>query len=288
MTGALEIEAQCIPCQLRQAVDLLARAGATTAQAESVLRSVLAYLANVDFALPAPVHTGHSAHLVAEVTGVSDPFSEAKKAANDLALEMLPRLRRMCDDSADRWETAVRLAVAGNVIDLGPKSHVSMAEVLSSVEDAAALPMPKDRFQALKKAVSRADRILYLADNAGEIVFDTLLLDQLPLDRVTFAVRGQPVINDAVLTDAEYAGITELVRVIDNGSRIPGTWLPACSAEFVGEFNRADLIISKGQGNYETLLGMCEHPIFFLFKVKCNAVSRWCGLPLGSMVIHRI
>ena len=138
----------------------------------------------------------------------------------------------------------------------------------------------------LKSSIDRASRILYLADNTGEIVFDRLLLEQMPRDRITFAVKGGPVLNDATREDAEFTGITDLVRVIDNGTDIPGTVLSACSAEFREEFARADLVISKGQGNYETLDEEDKH-IFFLLKVKCRVVSDDLHCDVGSAVVHR-
>ena len=124
-----------------------------------------------------------------------------------------------------------------------------------------------------------------LADNAGEIVFDRLLIEQLPIDRVTVAVRGYPVINDATLDDAETAGLTDIVDVISNGSDAPGTLLDDCSEAFRSRFEEADLIIAKGQGNYETL-AQSPRPIFFLLRVKCPVVARDLDYPVGSMVVH--
>jgi len=137
------------------------------------------------------------------------------------------------------------------------------------------------------RAIAAAERILYLADNAGEIVFDRLLIERLPTEKVTVAVRGLPVINDATLIDAEYAGITELVEVIDNGSDAPGTILEDCSEAFLERFHAADLIISKGQGNYETL-SQVHKDIYFLLKVKCPVVARDVGCQMNSLVLQRL
>jgi uncharacterized protein with ATP-grasp and redox domains len=134
-----------------------------------------------------------------------------------------------------------------------------------------------------KRAASAAD-ILYLADNAGEIVLDRLLIESLGPERVTVAVRGHPVINDATLEDARTAGLTDLVTVLANGSATPGTVLDGCSDEFRQRFERADLVISKGQGNYETLNEVARD-IFFLFKVKCPVVAKMTRLPLGAQAL---
>ncbi len=146
-------------------------------------------------------------------------------------------------------------------------------------------PDPEKEKQSLQnQAAARAGRILYLADNAGEIVFDRLLVEALAPQRVTLAVRGTPVLNDATAADARAVGLTEICEVIDNGSDAPGTVLEDCSREFRQRFSTADLIIAKGQGNFETL---SEAPgnIFFLFKVKCPVIATRTGLPEEAQVL---
>ena len=138
--------------------------------------------------------------------------------------------------------------------------------------------------ELLSKTVRSVDNILYLGDNCGEIVFDRLLIEQLPLHKVTFAVRGSSVINDATLADAEATGMTDLVKVIDNGSDAPGTIIENCSDAFRQRFDRADLVISKGQGNYEALSDV-DKDIFFLLKAKCPLIAQYIGCDLGSPVI---
>jgi uncharacterized protein with ATP-grasp and redox domains len=136
------------------------------------------------------------------------------------------------------------------------------------------------------QAVEEAEDILYLTDNAGEVVFDRLLLEQLPRKKVTVAVRGKPVINDATMEDAEYVGLAEVARIIDNGSDAPGTILSDCSDTFRRRFERADLIISKGQGNYETLAD-CPRPIYFLLQVKCPIIARDLNCQVGTAILRR-
>jgi len=138
--------------------------------------------------------------------------------------------------------------------------------------------------EAFQAAVNSAKKILYLGDNTGEIVFDRLLIEQLSPDRVTYVVRGAPVINDATMIDAENTGMTKMVRVIENGTDAPGTILSICSDNFLEYFNSTDLIISKGQGNYETLSEEDKN-IFFLFKAKCRIAARDAGCELGDIVV---
>jgi len=176
------------------------------------------------------------------------------------------------------------LAIAGNSMDLALATELSEARLRASVMGSLNEPLNGD-IEEFERAVAQATKILYLTDNAGEIVFDRLLIEQLPRDRVTAAVRGAPVINDATMADAEVAGITALVPVIDNGSDAPGTLLADCSELFRRHFEEADLIISKGQGNFETLRESCR-PIFFLLRAKCSAVAEDLGCPLGEMILR--
>ena len=134
-------------------------------------------------------------------------------------------------------------------------------------------------------AAERATDILFLADNAGELVFDRLLIELLPRQKITVAVKGGPAINDALRADAQVAGLEGLVAVMDTGSDGAGIVLEACSLEFQRRFARADLIIAKGQANFESLDG-CGQNIFFLFKGKCPVVARHIGPAVGSLVLH--
>ena len=143
-----------------------------------------------------------------------------------------------------------------------------------------------NQMEGFKEAISQAEEILYLADNAGEIVFDRLLIEQLPMDRVTVVVKGEPVINDATLQDAVVAGLDKIVEVTDNGSDAPGTILESCSQSFINHFDKADLVIAKGQGNYETLSDVDKN-IFFILKAKCPVISRNIGCEVGEMILRR-
>ena len=138
----------------------------------------------------------------------------------------------------------------------------------------------------LREAVGRAEHILFLADNAGEIVVDRLLVERLPAGRVTVAVRGRPVLNDATLADAAAAGMDQVAAVVDNGSDAPGTLLEDCSSVFRKAFAEADVVLAKGQGNYESLSETAAD-VFFLFNVKCPLVAVHSGLPEGAHALLR-
>jgi uncharacterized protein with ATP-grasp and redox domains len=171
------------------------------------------------------------------------------------------------------------------VIDSGINNGLDEATVEAAIQHALSAPLHGDP-AALQTAVGQARDILYLADNAGEIVFDRLLVEQMPPGSVTVAVRGRPVLNDATMEDAEAAGLTQRVRVTDNGSDAPGTLLEDCSGAFRRLFERADLVVAKGQGNYETLSDV-DKSIFFVLKAKCPVIARHIGCQVGDLVIQK-
>jgi len=242
-------------------------------------------VSEMDFSQSPPVMSSQIHRLIREFTGEGDPYRDMKDQSNSLAQRFYPNLKSRVERSAYPFETAVRLAIAGNSIDVAVKNHFGKTDIQETVENALTAPLD-GKVGMLSEAVTRANSILYLTDNAGEIVFDRLLLEQLPLEKVTVAVRGAPVLNDATMEDARAAGITDLAEVIDNGSDAAGTILEKCSKSFREQFNESDIIIAKGQGNYETLSEV-EKDIFFMLKVKCPLIGRDIGCEVGSFVLRR-
>lgn len=285
LAHAMNTQALCLPCLATQAHRILEMVGADEAKIAETLRTVLSYLAEADYDQPSPIHTGKFCEMLAAATGVSDPFGPAKKRATELALQLLPDLEARVNAAEDPFETALRVTIAGNVIDLATRDEVEVGELLETLEETLTCDLDGAAIEALRGHLGRAERILYLADNAGEIVFDQPFLRLLPLERVTVSVRGGPILNDATMKDARQSGLTEVARVVDNGSAIPGTWPPACSAEFQRIYDGADLVISKGQGNFETLYGRTTVPTWFLFRVKCRGIEVRTGKPVGTNLV---
>jgi len=275
----------CIPCFVRQTLEAVRIVSNDPAVHERILRDVLRWTAELDLNDSPPVLAQRIHRRIREITGVADPYRAAKDHWNQTALRLLPDLEAMVKDAADPLAMAVRLAIAGNIIDLGVNGSVTETDLHRAIRQALDEPFTGE-LEAFRAAVARAGNILYLADNAGEIVFDRLLLQQLAPARITVAVRGAPILNDVTLTDARAAGLDQLFPIIDNGSDAPGTILTDCSAEFRQRFDSADLIVAKGQGNFETL-NDTPHDIFFLFKAKCPVVARHVGVPVGTQVIQR-
>ena len=255
-----------------------------SAKQEAVLRRTLQLASEMDMGESPPV-TGQRIHtIVKEITCNPDPYKAVKQQHNQLALKLYPALKRKVEWSPNPFQAAVRLSIAGNLIDFAPDSTLSEERIEATIQECLNQPIDLSSVQALKDEAESANRILYLGDNAGEIVLDRLLVEQLPVGKVAFVVRGAPIINDATLEDAIASGITELVEVIDNGSDIPGTILESCSDTFKERFEQADIIIAKGQGNYETLSNTGKH-IFFLLKAKCPVIAKDIGCEVGDLVI---
>lgn len=283
----------CLPCFHGQIERTLGYAGVNGEAARRIRREAGRVLESVSLD-QAPARISTLLHrLIREQTGV-DPYRQVKESYNRIALEKLPALRKMAAESPARragrpdvLEGSVRIAIAGNVIDFGIYDNIDLER---SLRESFALPLPPGAFGAFADAAGRARSVLYLCDNAGEIVFDRVLIETLR-DRglsVTVAVKGAPVINDAMREDAEEAGIPGPgVRVIDNGNDGIGTLLELCSREFLEAYRSADLVVSKGQANYETLAEERDPRTFFLFKVKCAVVARGLDRPEGDIVLMR-
>ncbi len=273
----------CLPCLVRQGLEAAAFVLKDPADRERALRETLRSLAKSDLSLSPPALAQIIHRRLRAVSGSKDPYRKAKTRSNRLALEHLPWLRRRVGETRDPLALALRLAIAGNVIDLGAFGDLPDAAILREIDLAANGPFSGD-IEAFRRAAREARSILYLADNAGEIVFDRLLIEALGPDRVTVAVRGHPVINDATRDDAREAGLEGEVELIDNGSDAPGTILEDCSPAFRERFRAAGLIVAKGQGNAETLSGVPGR-IFFLFKVKCAVMASRFGLAEGTLAL---
>ncbi len=276
----------CIPCFMRQALEAARMATSDEQKREKVLREVAMLVSTLDMSDSPPL-MGRKIHaLVREITGTKDPYRDVKKRSNEMALRMYPALRRKIAKASRPFETALRLSIAGNIIDFGVPGKNGKNDLEYTVDECLRADFVDVFPEELQRNAKKAVDILYIADNAGEIIFDHLLIDQLPVKKVTVAVKGAPIINDATMEDAERAGLTDMVEVIDNGSDAPGTVLDDCSDYFLDRFEAADLVIAKGQGNYETLSGIDKN-IFFLLKAKCPVIAKDIGCEVGDMVLKK-
>jgi len=282
----MRIFLDCIPCFVRQALDSARLVTDDEQIHEKVVREVLRLAADLDMSQSPPVIGQRIHRLIRKLICNNDPYHELKERFNRLALRICAELEERVRTSEDPLETAVRLAIAGNIIDLGVKTSIKESDVEKIIRDCLTADFDSRQVEEFRNAVSRAEKILYLVDNAGEIVFDRLLIEQLACEKVTVVVKGNPVINDATIEDAEVAGLTRIVEVIDNGSDAPGTILESCSQAFRNRFAESDLVIAKGQGNYETLSD-ADKNIFFILKAKCPVIARDLGCEVGEMILRK-
>ncbi len=283
----------CIVCFFRQALETAKISGADEETQNRILIELSQKLP--DFSLTSsPPEMGRLFYrLIADITRRQDPYLEIKQESNKFALSMYSELKERIASSPDPLLEAVEISIVGNIIDYGIHNSTDIAERVREllIKEEQAVKEEEEKFfnyPAFKTALAQAENILYLGDNAGEIVFDRLLVEEIkrlyPDKKITFAVKGGAIINDALIADAEECGITGITQVITNGADAPGTLLSLCSSEFLAAYNQAQLIISKGQGNFETLSSE-EKPIFFLLMAKCPVVAAHIGCETGTYLL---
>jgi len=216
----------------------------------------------------------------------NDLYASEKLSANKLLLTDYNYWRNYIDKSDNPFYTAVKLAVAGNIIDYG--AHSVNVDIKGQIQSLLNTAFAVDKSEELKKAIQQTKSILYLGDNAGEVFFDRLLLETIHHPNVTFVTRGAPVINDITLDDAKQIGIDKICKVIDNGFDAPSTLLEFCSDEFIQAYSNADLIISKGQGNFEGLMNEKHSNTFFLLMAKCEPMAEMLGCAKNDLIVTQL
>jgi len=252
----------------------------------SVMRNVLKIMAEMPFDSPPPFLSGAIHRLIRELAGIKDPYASVKKKATGTALGMVKSVCKMILKSVDPFEAAVRLSIAGNILDFGVFTRIDNDKIERTVKSALLHDIDAKCLRELKTRALAAKKILFIGDNTGETVFDSLLIERLPAKAVKYAVKSGPVINDATMEDALAAGIDKLAEIIETGSDMPGTILEECSPDFLKIFNESDIVIAKGQANYETLEG-CSREIFHLMQVKCPVIARDTGRPVGTWIAEK-
>ena len=272
----------CYPCFVRQALEAARQLGADERKQKIVLERVLEALRDIDLAFTPPQIGDRIHRLVRQELAGGDPYRTFKEAATREALALLPRLKEIMEKAEDPLETGVRLSIAGNIIDAG---HHSTYELWPTVQRVLSEPFAVADLEPLRRSLTVAHSVLFLADNAGETVFDRLLIESLSLP-VVYAVKGGPILNDATVEDARMAGVDQAAQLLSTGSDAPGTILERCSERFRRAFAEAPLIIAKGQANYETLSEQGSK-VFFLLQAKCPVIARDLGVPVRGLVVRR-
>ncbi len=274
----------CIPCYLKQALSAACEITDDPETQRSVLNSVAELLPELPLSNTPAENSTYVLWRTHDILSCRDPFAAKKQHYNELALTMYPDLKAIVQQSHSSLHAAVKVAAAGNIIDLGivEDADLNLGAILDEV---LTKEFAVDETELLDERLGTASHVLYLLDNAGEIVFDRVLIEELLAREanVTVAAKGAPILNDATVEDAVTAGIDRTCRVVSNGSSMIGTNLKTCSLEFLREFQAADFVISKGQANFETL-NESSAPIFFILKAKCPEVGKEFGGAMGDVV----
>jgi damage-control phosphatase, subfamily I len=275
---------------IRQALNTLDISGLGEEKRQEVVRKVLQDLEGIDYNHNPAFNSSPAYHIFSRVTGIEDPYHDLKIDYNRAAMELYPRLEKIVLESKDSLKTAARAAVAGNVIDfgghLGGKNSFDLEQVIKEISD---IPLSIDHFPVFARDLERSEKILYISDNAGEIVFDRLFISRILAEgkEVVLSVKSGPIINDATVDDARQAGLDRMGRIIETGNNFIGINLKQASPEFSREFEDADMIISKGQGNFESLDEIKGKKIFFLLKAKCEKIARELGVNYLDVVFMK-
>ncbi|MBI4691090.1 MAG: DUF89 family protein [Nitrospirae bacterium] len=280
----MKVHLDCYPCFLKQTIIALRLGTKDDVKREHILKHIINDIGEIDTS-KTPAHTTTFLHRNIRNLLGKDPFRDIKSEYNQIALRLYPSLKKYVEKAPDPLWAASRLAIAGNVIDFGIFSSV---DIEGTVERSLADTITVDDYAAFRGVILQTNDILYLLDNAGEIVFDKILIETLNSfgKKVTAVVKAADVINDSTMNDAVETRLTGVCKVVDNGSDAVGTILEWTSEDFQKTFDRAPLIISKGQGNFETLINS-KKGIFFLFQSKCDVVSKELGLSKGSMLLKK-
>jgi damage-control phosphatase, subfamily I len=278
----MSFDPACIPCIINQANNSakLFLDGNKSARLQ-ILKEVCMEVQNIEDNFTAPMFSSIIQNLIEKNLGVTDPYKQAKECNLRTAQKFLPYLDTMVEGSINKIEMGVRAAIIGNTIDLGanPKFNIEneVNRILSS-------DIILSQLNSFIKDLENTSLILYIADNYEEALFDKILLKVLGSKKIIFAVRSKPILNDITVEEANHLGINKICEVIESGSTIGGTDLSMATEEFMHYYNNADMVISKGQGNYETLMDE-KRPIWFMFKVKCDVISTRCGFPVGKGIL---
>jgi len=283
----MKLYLDCYPCVLRHALEVARRTTTEEHVRYNIMKGALRELQDVPEEATPPEITARIHRIIRKESGIPDPYQEIKRRDNESAMKRYPRLKDLVAASVSPLLTATKLAIAGNIIDSGASG--GDFDIDETIESVLRTDLVGDGIDRFDKEVTDASQVLYVGDNAGEIVFDRILIEEI-LNRsgaeVTFVGRGKPILNDATLDDARLVGIDTVARVIENGYDAPATILEKASPELREAWTAADLIIAKGQGNYESLSAE-DGNLYLLLKIKCPTLARDIGYPVGSNVLRR-
>jgi uncharacterized protein with ATP-grasp and redox domains len=288
----MKVEAECAACLLARATAETYYATTNPALRFRTIKEVMKLL-NREFrptTVPADIGTKRD-RLIKQLTSNDDPYKRSKKMSNEKAVKLLPYARKLVEkghNQQERFKKACLCAVVGNILEFDIPGHCFTFRTLTKSFRDAAKDLIVDDVDRAYELAKKAKAVLYLADNAGEIVFDTLLVEQLKNMglKVTYVVKGGPVINDATLEDVEPSGMSKLAdNILTTGTDAVGLLKKEVSREFLKVYGEAELIFAKGMGYAETLTEYkLTKPHFLLFRTKCNPVANYFCAPRNKNI----
>ncbi len=279
----MNISLDCIPCSVSNFLKLLKTGVIPENAREPAMRHLLAFLSEADYQQSPPVLGREIHRMIRQELNNPDPYREIKNKYNRMILDVYSDFEKMVIAAEDPFDTAMRLAIAGNVIDFGSQHQFEVMETINRVVNAQ---IAIDDSQKLKEDLRSVKSLLYIGDNCGEIVLDKLFIETIKVTNTYFAVRSGPVINDITIDDAVKVGMDKIAKIITTGDNAPGAIWESTSDEFKQIFNKADVIISKGQGNLEGLIDVPGN-IYFLFVSKCDLIAERVGAIKGDFIVKQ-
>lgn len=281
----MKMNEQCLPCLVSQVIKV---ANITKAKdKEKLYKEVFQYLSTLDFSKTNPEIIGSTFRILKKHIGNNDPYKDIRRYYNQLILKNLHLFKEKIKNADDSFHETMKYAILGNIIDFNPMHHANVSDVMKWFESIDDVHFAIDDSLQLKEDIVRANRILYLGDNCGEICIDKLLVKKIkdinPNVEIFFGVRGFPIVNDSIEEDAYFVGIDKYATIISNGDDSLGTVLSRTSQEFQNIYHQSDVIICKGSANYESLSEE-KGNLYFLMMVKCDVMSQYIGVPIQSMI----
>lgn len=281
----MRIHDKCLPCVINQVIKVSDITGVVNK--EELLREVFTYLSKMDFETTTPEIIGEIFGMIKKHTNNPDPYKETRNYYNTMFLKLLPEFESDIEQAENSFQQAVRYAIVGNIIDFNPIHNILLDDIFDYFEKMDKLELAIDDSKKLMEDILNSKILLYLGDNCGEICLDKILLKKIkelnPNVKILFGVRGKPVVNDSIAEDAYAVGIDEYAEVIDNGDGSLGTVLNRTSPKFKEIYKKADIVIAKGQANYECLSEENKN-IYFLLMTKCDVIADDIGAPEKKMI----
>lgn len=278
----------CVPCLIKQGIKIADFLNIDAFKSEEMMREILDSLKKEDYKNSPPHLAKNVYSIICKFARTDDPYKEIKEHYNKKFLGMEKELKKIVDNSADSFNTALKLAITGNIIDFGTEYKITKEFILEKLDEVHEKQLKINDSIEMYKKLEKANTLLYLGDNCGEIVLDKVFIEHLksifPDLKISYGVRGKAIINDVTLEDAKMVKMEEVAEVLDNGDGAPGTVIEDVSEKFKKIFYRSDIVIAKGQGNFETLSGIDREDVYMLFMAKCDVVAKKIGVESMSLI----